>query len=113
MSVTGSLEGRRAVVFGGAGFLGSFVADALSEAGYRVRVFDRVPSPYLNERQEGVVGDVLDAAAVDAATAGCQVVYNFAGIADIEAASREPIEAVRTNILGNTFVLEAARKAGV
>ena len=35
-----------AVVFGASGFLGSHVADALSSAGYRVRLFDRIASPY-------------------------------------------------------------------
>ena len=105
--------GSKVVVFGGAGFLGSFVADALSEAGYQVTVFDRVPSPYLRTDQAGVVGDILDAAAVRSAVEGCDVVYNYAGIADIEEASRDPLETVRINILGNTILLEAARQAAV
>jgi len=103
----------RVVVFGGSGFLGSFVADALSDAGHRVTLFDRVPSPYLRSDQNEVVGDILDQAAVDAAVQGCDVVYNYAGVADIEAASQDPIESVRANVLGCTVTLEAARKAGV
>jgi UDP-glucose 4-epimerase len=103
----------RAIVFGGAGFLGSFVADALSEAGHRVVVFDRVASPYLRDDQVGIVGDILDREAVEAAVASCDVVYNYAGIADIEAASRDPLESVRVNVLGNTVILEAARRANV
>ena len=103
----------RVVVFGGAGFLGSFVADALSAAGHQVVVFDRVASPYLRPDQEGIVGDILDAAAVEAAVENCEAVYNFAGIADIGEAGLEPLETVRVNVLGNTTVLEAARKARV
>jgi UDP-glucose 4-epimerase len=103
----------RVVVFGGAGFLGSFVADALSKAGHEVIVFDRVASPYLQPDQTGVVADILDAAAVERAVDGCDVVYNYAGVADIEVASRNPVETVRANILGNTIILEAARKASV
>jgi UDP-glucose 4-epimerase len=40
-------------------------------------------------------------------------VYNFAGIADIEEASSRPLDSVRCNILGNSIILEAAKKAGV
>ena len=105
--------GRRVVVFGGGGFLGSFVADALSDQGHRVVVYDRLPSPHLRKDQEGIVGDILDSTAVEAAVAGADVLYNYAGVADIEAASRDPLEAVRANILGNTILLEAARRAEV
>jgi UDP-glucose 4-epimerase len=108
-----SSQSLRVVVFGGAGFLGSFVADALSEAGHRVVVFDRVASSHLRSGQEGIVGDILDAAAVGDAVAGADVIYNYAGIADIAEASREPLETVRVNILGNTILLEAARRAAV
>ncbi|MBM3778430.1 MAG: NAD(P)-dependent oxidoreductase [Acidimicrobiia bacterium] len=103
----------RAAVFGGAGFLGSWVADALSEAGHRVVVFDRQASPYLRAGQEAVVGDILDADAVRAAVRGCDVVYNYAGVSDIEEAARQPVETVRANVLGNTILLDAAREAGV
>jgi len=103
----------RVVVFGGAGFLGSFVADALSDAGHDVVIFDREPSPYLRGDQTGIVGDILDEAAVGAAVEGCDVIYNYAGIADIEEASERPLETVRANVLGCTVILEAARRAGV
>jgi UDP-glucose 4-epimerase len=113
MSVSLTGTNRRAVVFGGAGFLGSFVADALSDAGHRVVVYDLVPSPFLRPDQEGIVGDILDAPAVEAAVDGCDVIYNYAGVADLEEASRDPLATVRANILGNTILLEAARKAAV
>ena len=44
---------------------------------------------------------------------GCDVVYNFAGIADIEEANARPLEAVRANVLGNAILLEAARREQV
>ena len=103
----------RVVVFGGAGFLGSFVADALSDAGHDVVVFDRQGSPYLRPRQSGIVGDILDEGAVGAAVAGADVVYNYAAIGDIAVANARPVDTVRVNVLGNTIVLEAARHAGV
>ena len=103
----------RAVVFGGAGFLGSFVADALTAAGHDAVIFDKRPSPYRQQNQSELIGDILDEAAVKRAVSGADVVYNFAGIADIEAASLEPLETVRINTLGNTVVLEASRRAKI
>jgi len=98
-----------AFVMGGAGFLGSHVADALSDAGYKVRVFDRVRSPFLREDQEMVIGDILDLDGLTAAMEGARYVYNFAGLADIDDAKNRPIDTVKLNILGNTHALEAAR----
>jgi UDP-glucose 4-epimerase len=102
-----------AIVFGGAGFIGSHVADALVTAGHHVTVFDRTASPYLTPGQRMIVGDILDFDVVKAATAGQQVAYNFAGMADIDEAIGKPIETVRLNMLGCAYVLEAARLAGV
>jgi UDP-glucose 4-epimerase len=100
------------LVCGGSGFLGSHVADALSEAGYRVRVFDRITSPYLRADQKMVIGDLMDMAGLARAAEGCSCVYNFAGIADIEEAKNRPLDAVSVNVLGNMHALEAARLAG-
>ena len=44
----------KAVVFGGSGFLGSHVGDALTESKFDVVLFDRKPSPYLKKNQEMV-----------------------------------------------------------
>lgn len=103
----------KTIVFGGAGFLGSHVADALSEAGHTVVVYDTTPSPYLRPDQEGIVGNIMDADQVNAAIKGCDMVYNFAGIADIEVANARPLDTVRVNILGNTILLDAAIKEKV
>jgi UDP-glucose 4-epimerase len=103
----------RVAVFGGAGFLGSHVADALADAGHHVIVFDRQPSPYLRPGQDMVVGDLLDRAAVASAVSGCQYVYNFAGISDLEEAEQRPLDTVEVNVLGNSILLEACRHARV
>jgi UDP-glucose 4-epimerase len=101
------------LVSGGAGFLGSFVADALTAAGHRVTVFDRNPSPYLSPGQHEVVGDILDENLVRGLVTDHDVVYNYAGIADLVEAGVDPVETVRVNTLGNTILLDAARKADV
>lgn len=100
------------VVFGASGFLGSHVVDALSAAGYQVRLFDRSPSPYLKSNQEMIVGDIMDLDQVIEAAKGTSIVYNFAAIADIDEAHNKPIPTATINVLGNMHVLEAARIAG-
>lgn len=102
-----------AVVFGGSGFLGSHVCDELSAAGYRVRVCDLAPSPYLREGQEMVVCDILDQDAVLEAVHGADHVYNFAGLADIDEARDKPIRTLELNVLGNAHILEACRQENV
>ena len=108
-----SESAERVVVFGASGFLGSCVADALSDAGYQVHLFDRSPSRYRRPDQEMIIGDIMDLDQVVAAAKGAAVVFNFAAIADIDEAHNKPIETAKINVLGNMHVLEAARLAGV
>lgn len=100
----------KVIVFGGSGFLGSHVADALTQKGHEVVIYDNRCSPYISDKQRMIVGDILDQEKVEDSVKGCQVIYNFAGIADIDECSGKPIETVKFNILGNTILLEAARK---
>lgn len=100
----------KAVVFGGSGFLGSHVADALSDNGYEVTIFDIKSSAYLKKSQKMIVGDVLEQNKVEEVISGCSIVYNFAGIADIDEARKNPLGSVKYNILGNSVILEACRK---
>lgn len=99
----------KVVVFGGSGFIGSHVADALSEAGHSVTVYDLKKSEYLKKGQKMIIGDILDRKLVRKAVKGMDVVYNFAGMADLNSARNKPLESVEQNILGNTRLLEAAR----
>lgn len=103
------MNNKRILVLGGSGFLGSHVADALSDAGYRVSILDRVASPWKRPDQEMFVGDMLDTTLLDKAISGCDAVYNFAAIADLDEALDRPLETVRVNIMGNVQVLEACR----
>ncbi len=104
---------KKVIVFGGSGFLGSHVADTLTNNGYEVTVFDLEDSPYLKKTQKMIRGDIMDVDSVNKAVSGSDYVYNFAGIADIDEANRKPLDTVRFNILGNSIILEAARKAKV
>lgn len=99
----------KAIVFGGSGFLGSHVADALTNAGYEMTIFDIKESPYRQKEQKMIVGNILDASAVNKAVKGNDMVYNFAGMADIEEAHEQPLKTIETNIVGNTIILETCR----
>ncbi|MEO8995874.1 MAG: NAD(P)-dependent oxidoreductase [Nitrosospira sp.] len=101
-----------AIVYGASGFLGSHVADALSSAGYHVRLFDRRPSIYQRPDQEMVIGDIMNLDEVTKAAEGAHIVYNFAAIADIDEANDKPLATATINVLGNMHALEAARLAG-
>jgi UDP-glucose 4-epimerase len=104
---------QKIVVFGGSGFLGSHVADSLSDAGYDVHIFDTRPSPYLRDEQQMILGDVTDFERVKEALEGAHALYNFAAIADIDEAYDRPLKTAEINVMGAITVLEAARQAGV
>jgi UDP-glucose 4-epimerase len=101
------------VVFGGAGFLGSHVADVLSEEGHRVTVCDRRPSPFLPSGARMMIADITDEKQVARAVKGQEIVFNFAGFSDIEQAQNQPLETIRSNVLGNAVILEACRRLKV
>jgi len=101
---------KKAIVFGGSGFLGSHIADSLSEQGFKVTIFDIKESPYFQNNQEMVIGDIMDSQQIDDAIKGNEIVYNLAGIADIDECHRRPLDTIKYNILGNAKIIESAVK---
>ena len=92
------------LVIGGSGFLGSHVADELSERGHEVTIFDSIKSTFINFKQKMVVGDITNIELLNSIIGEHQIVYHFAGIAGIKDASDNPVETVKNNILGTTFI---------
>lgn len=104
----------KALVTGGTGFVGAHVARALAAEGHSVRVLHRKTSKLTALEGvpfESAVGDILDAASLRAACAGCDWVFHVAAVADYwRSTAGEIIEA---NVNGTRRVLEAAKEAGV
>jgi UDP-glucose 4-epimerase len=97
-------------VLGGSGFLGSHVADELTANGHGVRIFDSAVSPWLKSDQKMFVGNLLDIDLLDEAIKGCEVVYNFAALSDLNEALNKPVDTVKINVLGNVNALEACKE---
>ncbi|MFZ0799306.1 MAG: NAD-dependent epimerase/dehydratase family protein [Terriglobales bacterium] len=107
-----------AFVTGATGFLGSHVARVLAEQGAELRLLVRATSDLRNieglnaERGvDRVVGDLRDAASIEKALGGCDVVFHVA--ADYRLWVRDPEEMYRSNVEGTRCLLGAARKQRV
>ena len=97
-------------VFGGSGFIGSHVADQLSDNGYKVIIYDLNQSNWLRNNQKMIIGDLLDKDSVFKAVKNSDIVYNFAAVSDLNIAIDHPMETFSVNVLGNINILEACRK---
>ncbi len=104
---------RKAIVFGGSGFVGSHVADALTQAGFDVTIFDLHTSAYLSANQKFIKGDILNQSAVEDATENMDYVFHFAGQPNILASFKEPAKTLYLNIQGTVNILEACVKHNV
>ena len=115
-------SGRRALVTGAAGFIGSHLSEELVRRGADVRAFVRYNSAgrwgWLDESElraelDVVAGDIRDPETLTAAMTDVDVVFHLAALIAIPYSYVTPLAYVRTNVEGTTNVLEAARTAGV
>jgi len=101
----------KAFVTGATGFLGSHLAQVLSERGVELRLLVRPTSDLRNIeglRAERVVGDLREPEKLDKAIAGCEVVFHVA--ADYRLWVRDPEEMYRSNVEGTKAILNAAER---
>src|SRR5687767_7793075 len=120
-------QGKRVLITGGAGFIGSHLADELLRHGYTVRALDNL-SPqvhggpggngngrlrgarrpdYLNDDVELIEGDVRDIQAVHKALEGVDAVYHFAAAVGVGQSMYEIAHYTSVNNLGTAVLLEA------
>ncbi len=108
--------GRIVLVTGGAGFIGSHLADALLERGLTVRVIDNFmtgSSQNLNPRAELTEADIRQRTAIEPAFAGVDCVFHTAALPRVGLSIERPVETHLVNVVGTLNVLMAARAAGV
>jgi len=109
---------QRSLITGGAGFIGSHLAEALLAQGQRVVVIDDLstgrldniahllPHPQFQFIHETIRHDgVMDRLASD-----CDVIYHLAAAIGVELIIRDPLQAIETNLFGTEIVLRLARR---
>jgi len=104
---------KKAIVFGGSGFVGSHIADFLTETGVETTIFDSEYSCYLNEKQFFIQGNILDHELVEKVVEGKDYIFHLAGQADIGLGFESPKETLNLNIQGTINILEACRRFNV
>jgi NAD dependent epimerase/dehydratase len=116
----GDWDGKRVLVTGAEGFIGSHLTELLLDAGAEVRAFVHyTPSGrvgWLADRVddiEVVSGDVRDGERVLAAMAGIDTVFHLAALIGIPYSYDAPESYVQTNVMGTYNVCNAARRCGV
>jgi NAD dependent epimerase/dehydratase len=120
----GNLRGKRVLVTGADGFIGSHLAERLVRDGAKVRAFVLYNSfgnrgwldfaaPEILSEMEIVAGDVRDPLSVRNAVTGCEVVFHLAALIAIPYSYQAPESYVDTNVKGTLHVLQACRDLGV
>jgi UDP-glucose 4-epimerase len=103
----------RAVVTGGAGFIGSHVVDALLARGDEVLVLDDLSSGKRENVHDGARLEVVDVREpLDALFEGAEACFHLAAQVDVRVSVERPADDAATNVLGTIRVLEAARQHG-
>jgi nucleoside-diphosphate-sugar epimerase len=109
----------KALVTGGAGFIGGHLVDALLAQGASVRVIDNFSTGRRSNlehnlgRIELVEGDIADPEACARAMHGIDTVFHEAAIPSVARSVRDPVASNQANVSGTVMVLDQARKAGV
>ena len=110
---------RTFLVTGGAGFIGSHIAETLVRRGDRVRVLDNLSTGFLSnldgfrDRIEFIEGDVTDAKLVARAVEGVDCVFHEAALASVPPSVERPLDSHAACATGTVTLLDAARRAGV
>ena len=106
----------RVFITGGAGFIGSHLADALVARGDAVTILDNMSTgsasniAHLEGTIEIIKGDIRDVATVEKAMASADLVLHMAAALGVNTILESPIESVSTNFTGSEVVLQAATK---
>src|SRR5258708_6456383 len=110
---------KSALVTGGAGFIGSHIAAALAQRGWRVKVIDDLSNGQRQRVQSlpndalFIEGSILDKAKLRRAVRDVEVIFHHAALAGVPQSVEMPMAYHQADATGTLCVLEAARAAGV
>jgi UDP-glucose 4-epimerase len=100
----------KVLVIGGSGFLGSHVADELLLRGYKVSIYDQKKSKWKKKEQIFYLGKLNNEKKLNKLIKNSDIVYNFAGIADLNEGSKKPLESINQNIYATAKIVESCIK---
>ena len=108
----------KALITGGAGFIGSHLAEALLERGDYVTVIDDLSTGRLNNIEhlrtnpnfQLAVETILNETVMDRLVSECDVIYHLAAAVGVELIVKSPVATIETNILGTDMVLRLAAR---
>ena len=103
---------KKVVLFGGSGFLGSYVADELIGRGFDVTVADLYKSENVQNIKKFEKVDILNIEDIKKILKDVSIVYNFSAIAELDEAINNPISTFQVNVMGNLNILEACKEVG-
>ena len=110
---------KKALVTGGAGFIGSHLTDALVSNGCQVAVIDDLSTgrlsnlEHVKDKIEFYKGDILDQVILEKAVKNCDVIFHQAAIVSVPWSIENPVSSAMVNEMGTLSVLESARKNNV
>jgi nucleoside-diphosphate-sugar epimerase len=113
------LKFNKALVTGGAGFIGSHLVDALVSAGCDVMVLDNLSTghmfnlKHIEDRITFYEGDVRDQKILIKSSEDCDIIFHQAAMVSVPQTVENPVDSAMVNDIGTLIVLEAARKNNV
>ncbi|KPK43187.1 MAG: nucleoside-diphosphate sugar epimerase [Phycisphaerae bacterium SG8_4] len=110
----------KALVTGGAGFIGSHLAQRLLEDGFQLAVVDDLSTGSLENIEsfkehagfELVIGDIRNAELMEPMVERCDVIFHLAAAVGVRLIAEDPVHTIETNIGGTEIVLDLANKFG-
>ncbi|MBC8228229.1 SDR family NAD(P)-dependent oxidoreductase [bacterium] len=103
----------KALITGGAGFIGSHLSEALLSQGHKVNVVDNLSTGILENIQHlrdkpdfsFVKGDILDESLMESLIAEADEIYHLAAVVDVKQIMEHPLRAIHVNVNGTEIVL--------